>query len=318
MKNHKADKHKLILAIILPLLFGSLAALVLRLRFADSIPVVQLRIDLASLAILVSIPISLYWVWRVILNARHDAHTRSLIAAEKEEHKQFLMRLDHELKNPLSAIKTAASFLEQLSLDIEPMPIRRDFQKSLGQISALSERINRLILDLRKLAELETYRIELTPVDINQLLHQLVADASTSPTGSDKKISLSLPGAPWQLPNLFTDEDLLYLCLSNMMNNAMKYTPAQGNIEVRAYENREAVFIEIADSGVGIPPDEIDKVWGKLYRAKNSRGVPGNGLGLSIVEIIVRRLQGSCDLRSQENTGTVFTLQLPKTKSSQV
>ncbi|MDK2980417.1 MAG: two-component system, OmpR family, phosphate regulon sensor histidine kinase PhoR [Chloroflexota bacterium] len=317
MKDHKADKHKLILAIILPLLFGLLAALILRLQFADSIPVVQLRIDLASLAILVSIPLSLYWVWRVILNTRHEAHTRDLIAAEKEEHKQFLMRLDHELKNPLSAIKTAASFLEQLSLDIEPRPIRRDFQKSLAQISALSERINRLILDLRKLAELETYRIELVSVDVNQLLHQLVADASTNPTGADKKISLSLPGAPWQLPNLFTDEDLLYLCLSNMMNNAMKYTPAQGNIEVRAYENREAIFIEIADSGVGIPPDEIDKVWGKLYRARNSRGVPGNGLGLSIVEIIVRRLQGSCDLRSQENTGTVFTLQLPKTKSSQ-
>ncbi len=313
----KASKFKTYIAALLPLILGLTAALILKLKFSQNIPVLQIRIDLASAVIFLSVLICLASFWRVHLTTKQAARTRAMLANEDEEHKQFLMRLDHELKNPLSAIKTAASYLEQLSADIEPKPVRSDFQKSLGQISALSERINRLILDLRKLAELETYRIERISVNINQLLQQLVADAATSPTGVDKKISLSLPGAPWQLPDLFTDEDLLYLCLSNMMNNAMKYTPAYGSIEVRAYENRDAIFIEIADSGLGIPPDEIDKVWGKLYRARNSRGVPGNGLGLSIVEIIVRRLQGSCDLRSQENTGTIFTLQLPKAKATQ-
>ena len=312
----KTVKLKTSLAALLPLTLGLIAAWLLKLKFNQNLPVLQFRIDLASMLIFLGMLCDLALFWRSRLTARQKAQAQLLLAREKDEHKQFLMRLDHELKNPLSAIKTAASYLEQLSVDIEPKPVRSDFQKSLGQISALSERINRLILDLRKLAELETYRIERISVDINQLLQQLVADAATSPTGVDKKISLSLPGAPWQLPDLFTDEDLLYLCLSNMMNNAMKYTPAHGSIEVRAYENRDAIFIEIADSGLGIPPDEIDKVWGKLYRAKNSRGVPGNGLGLSIVEIIVRRLQGSCDLRSQENIGTVFTLQLPKAKAA--
>ena len=169
---------------------------------------------------------------------------------------------------------------------------------------------------MRKLAELETYEIELTDISIHQLLEQLVAGASASPAGADKEMALSLPSAPWQLPNLRTDGDLLYLCLTNMLDNAIKYTPAQGTIEVRAYENREAVFVEIADSGVGIPADEIDKVWSKLYRAKNSRGIPGNGLGLSIVETIVRRLGGKCDIRSQESKGTVFTLELPKLKTA--
>jgi len=313
----KIGKIKTSLAALLPLALGLIAALFVKLKFNPNLPVLQIRIDLASVLIFLGILCGLALFWRSRLTAKQKAQAQLLLTREKEEHKQFLMRLDHELKNPLSAIKTAASYLEQLSADIEPKPVRSDFQKSLAQISALSERINRLILDLRKLAELETYRIERVSVDINQLLQQLVADATASPTGAEKKISLSLPGAPWQLPALFTDEDLLYLCLSNMMNNAMKYTPAQGSIEIRAYENREAIFIEIADSGLGIPPDEIDKVWGKLYRAKNSRGVPGNGLGLSIVEIIVRRLQGSCDLRSQENTGTVFTLQLPKAKATQ-
>jgi len=313
----KIGKIKTSLAALLPLALGLIAALFVKLKFNPNLPVLQIRIDLASVLIFLGILCGLALFWRSRLTAKQKAQAQLLLTREKEEHKQFLMRLDHELKNPLSAIKTAASYLEQLSADIEPKPVRSDFQKSLAQISALSERINRLILDLRKLAELETCRIERVSVDINQLLQQLVADATASPTGAEKKISLSLPGAPWQLPALFTDEDLLYLCLSNMMNNAMKYTPAQGSIEIRAYENREAIFIEIADSGLGIPPDEIDKVWGKLYRAKNSRGVPGNGLAFSIVEIIVRRLQGSCDLRSQENTGTVFTLQLPKAKATQ-
>jgi two-component system OmpR family sensor kinase len=299
---------------LLSLVFGLVAALIIKIKFGQNIPVLFIYIDFASLLIFVSILVSLTFLLYLRLSARQAARAQALLDNEKEEHKQFLMRLDHELKNPLSAIKTAHTYLDQLAGDIKPKRSQIDFQKSLTQIGALTERINRLILDLRKLAELETYEIELMHVNIHQLLEQLVADASTNPAAENKEMILSLPSAPWQLPELFTDGDLLYLCLTNMLDNAMKYTPENGNIEIRAYENRESIFIEIADSGVGIPAEEIDKVWGKLYRAKNSRGVPGNGLGLSIVETITRRLGGKCDIRSQEDKGTVFTLELRKQK----
>ncbi len=314
----KIGKFKTYIPVLLPLVIGLIAALVIKIKFDQNIPVLLIRMDIASLLIFVSILVSLIFILFLRLSANQAARARTLLDHEKEEHKQFLMRLDHELKNPLSAIKTAHTYLDQLAGDIKPKRSQVDFQKSLTQIGALTERINRLILDLRKLAELETYEIELMNVNIHQLLEQLVADASANPAGANKEMILSLPSAPWQLPDLFTDGDLLYLCLTNMLDNAMKYTQENGNIEIRAYENREAIFIEIADSGVGIPAEEIDKVWGKLYRAKNSRGVPGNGLGLSIVETIVRRLDGKCDIRSQENKGTVFTLELPKLKLTQI
>jgi two-component system OmpR family sensor kinase len=308
----KTGKIKTSIAALLPFTLGLITALILKLKFDQKLPVLQIRIDLASAFIILGIITSLVIFWRTRLTARQAARAREILSQEKEEHKQFLMRLDHELKNPLSAIKTATTYLEQLAGDTKPERSQDDLRKSLAQISALTDRINRLISDLRKLAELETYEIELVNVNIHQLLEQLVNDAAANPVGTDKVLNLSLPSAPWQLPDLLTDEDLLYLCLANMLDNAMKYTPAQGIIEIRAYENREAVLIEIADSGLGIPAEEIDKVWGKLYRAKNSRGVPGNGLGLSIVETVVRRLGGKCDIRSQESKGTVFTLELPK------
>ena len=310
----KNSKIKTCIAALLPLALGLIPALILKLKFNQNIPILQLRIDLASALISVGILCSLALLWRTRLTAKQSIQTQSLLNHEKEEHKQFLMRLDHELKNPLSAIKTTTTYLDQLVGDNRPKHNYDDFQKSLAQISALTDRINRLILDLRKLAELETYEIELVNVNIHQLLEQLVSDASANPGGVNKKMQLFLPSAPWQLPDLLTDEDLLYLCLTNILDNAMKYTPAGGNIEIRAYENRETIFIEVADSGLGIPAEEIDKIWGKLYRAKNSHGVPGNGLGLSIIETIVKRLGGKCNVRSQENKGTVFTLELRKQK----
>ena len=74
----------------------------------------------------------------------------------------------------------------------------------------------------------------------------------------------------------------------------------------------KTVQIEIADSGIGIPAEDLAKVWGKLYRAQNARGYPGNGLGLSMVQAIIMRLGGDCDLRSRDGEGTVLTIILPR------
>ena len=278
----------------------------------DNLPVFHLKIDVASAVIIVGALASLMVTRIQLSHLRQQKQTDTLLKAERDEHKQFLLRLDHELKNPLSAIKTSLALIGQQLDDFTTGREKDELGKTVHQINTQTERINRLIIDLRKLAELETYIIELYPVNIHSLLEQTVGDLHSNPKCKERKISLSLPSAPWQLPEITTDEDLLYLSISNLIDNALKYTQPHDTIEIRAYENGNYVFIEIADSGIGIPEAEIENVWGKLYRARNSRGIPGNGLGLSIVKTVIERLNGHCSIRSQEGIGTVFVLQLPK------
>ena len=300
---------------LLPLIIGIIIAIIFKLA-GELIPVFQIRIDFASAAILIGAVFTAllgFYHYRNILSRKHIEQLQDI---ENNEHKQFLLRLDHELKNPLSAIKTSLASLAQLTNESKPKQVQEEMEKTIQQTHSQIERITRLVSDLRKLAELETYTLELQMVDIHNLLEQIVNTLSDNPDCKEKQVILSLPSTPWQLPEILTDEDLLYLCLTNLLDNAIKYTKAHDTIEIRAYENRDFITIEIADSGIGIPDAEIDQVWRKLYRAKNSRGVPGIGLGLSIVETIVRRLEGNCEIRSREGEGTVFTLQVPSRKTS--
>ena len=296
---------------LLPIAASLIIASFIDLQFRD-IPLLHLRIDIASAVIFLGLIVSLVFLINHLKNLHHIRQIDDLMESEHSEHKQFLLRLDHELKNPLSAIKTSLALMGQQLNDLAPDHEKEELNQTTHQINAQTDRINRLISDLRKLSELETYLIELYPVKIHLLLEQTISDLKSNPKSQARKISLSLPSAPWQLPDITTDEDLLMLCISNLVDNALKYTQPNDTIEIRAYENNNYIFVEIADSGIGIPESELEKVWGKLYRARNSRGIPGNGLGLSIVKTIVERLNGICSIRSQEGVGTVFVLQLPK------
>lgn len=297
----------------LPLIIGVIIAFIFRTIY-PLIPVLQIRIDLASAAIILGVFLSAILCFRYYQKTIYQRRLEQLKEKENEEHQQFLLRLDHELKNPLSAIKTSFASLMQLTAKSQPNQVQKEMKKTIQQSKSQIERINHLVSDLRKLAKLETYTLELQDVNIHNLLEQIVSSLSDNPGCKEKQINLSLPSAPWQLPSIYTDEDLLYLCLINLVDNAIKYTDFNDTIEIRAFENHDLITIVIADSGIGIPDGEINQVWGKLYRAKNSRGIPGIGLGLSIVETIVRRLEGKCEIRSREGEGTVFTLQVPSMK----
>jgi two-component system OmpR family sensor kinase len=107
------------------------------------------------------------------------------------------------------------------------------------------------------------------------------------------------------------DPDLLFLAVHNLLTNAFKFTQPGDRIEVRALEDGAAVVIEVADTGPGIPGNEIPHVWEELYRGQGARGIPGSGLGLALVRAIVERHGGQVALRSRQGQGTVFTLRLP-------
>ncbi len=171
--------------------------------------------------------------------------------------------------------------------------------------------MSRLSSDLRKLAEIEVRKVERLPVDIPSLLREAFRMAHEQPGAAERILNLSLPQAPWPLPTIQGDADLLLLAVHNLLANSLKFSSPGDTVELRAFEDGQEIVIEVADTGPGIPDDEQPHVWEELYRGRVWSGVPGSGLGLALVRAIVDRHGGSVGLRSRLDQGTVFTMRLP-------
>ncbi|MDY7075885.1 MAG: HAMP domain-containing sensor histidine kinase, partial [Chloroflexota bacterium] len=184
-------------------------------------------------------------------------------------------------------------------------------EEALASVEAQVLRLSRLTADLRKLAELETRSLERTPVDIAELLQEAVTLAQEQPESEGRQLTLTLPQAPWPVPDITGDWDLIFLAAYNLLDNALKFTRPGDTVEVRAFEDGPLVAIEVADTGPGIPQEETPRVWEELYRGQGARGVPGSGLGLALVRAIVERHGGRVTLRSRVGQGTMVTIRLP-------
>jgi signal transduction histidine kinase len=180
-----------------------------------------------------------------------------------------------------------------------------------------AQRLGRLAADLRKLTELEAFPFEQVPVDLGELLDEAVEQARLQRSANPERLVLSLPRAPWPLPPVRGDRDLLFLAIYNLLDNALKFTEDDQIVEVRAFEDRTSVAIVVADKGRGVPADELPYIFEELYRGKNARGVPGSGHGLPLVGAVVARHGGSVIARSQLGQGSEFTLRLPSADVSE-
>jgi two-component system OmpR family sensor kinase len=186
-----------------------------------------------------------------------------------------------------------------------------DTAAALASVSAQADRITRLVSDLRKLAELETQRIEAAPVDLAGLLHEVTEAIGELPGATGRNIQVTVPQAPWPLPLVEGDRDLLFAALQNLVANAVKFTTPGDTVEIRANEDVDGLIVEVADTGTGIPADEIGQVWQELARGRAARSLPGTGLGLALVRVIVSRHGGQVAIRSREGQGTVVSVWLP-------
>ena len=241
---------------------------------------------------------------------RRETELAALETQHAEEHRRFLRRLDHELKNPLTAIQAGLANLSTTGASTHAgAPDAR--AGAIESVRSQALRLSRLAADLRKLADLETRPLERTPVNVADLLQEVVEVAQDHPKAPERELTLTVPRAPWPLPDVNGDPDLLFLAVHNLLTNAIKFTQPGDRIEVRAQEDGAGVLIEVADTGPGIPADEIPLVWEELYRGQGARGIPGSGLGLALVRAIAERHGGAVDLRSREGQGTVFALRLP-------
>lgn len=225
-------------------------------------------------------------------------------AAAAADRRLLLSRLDHELKNPLTAMRAAVAN----AAAAEPGP---GLAGALSSIEEQTLRLSRLTADLRKIAEIRSGPVDLRPVDMSALLTEVVEVAGEQPDAAGRDIRLDLPRAQWPLPPVSGDGDLLALALVNLVDNAVKYTPAGGTVEVRAREAAGSLLVEVADTGDGIAADDLPHIWEELYRSPNARRVPGSGLGLPLVRAVVERHGGTVSADSRLGAGTAVRLRLP-------
>lgn len=291
---------------LLPLVLGLFASALI--HFLGANPVFFARADAAALAILMGVSLSSllaagFGVCGLLERARRTSLAQAQTQAAADR-RRFLQRLDHELKNPLTALRAALANLAEASAEEDRCKALRDME---GQI----QRLSRLVADLRKLAELEARPIEYAPIDLNGLLEEALTLAQERPEAAERHLTLTLPRAPWPLPAITGDRDLLLLAVHNLLDNALKFTRPGDTVELRAFEDGTTVVVEVADTGPGIPEEEVPHVWEELYRGQGARGTPGSGLGLALVRAIVLRHGGQVSLRSRFGQGTVVTLRFP-------
>ena len=255
------------------------------------------------------------WARRRATNAAAMAASAASAAAVRQvaeeavrDRLRFFMRLDHELKNPLTAIRAGLANIEQgggMAL------ASAGTVAALASVSVQADRIARLVSDLRKLADLETQEIEMAPVDVTGLLDEVAEAVAEIPAARERIIRVTVPRAPWPLPLVAGDRDLLFIAVQNLVANAVKFSAPGDTVEVRASEDDNALLLEVADTGAGIPADEIGQVWQELARGRAARSLPGTGIGLALVRVIVARHGGQVAIRSRDGQGTVVGIRLP-------
>jgi signal transduction histidine kinase len=220
---------------------------------------------------------------------------------------QFVSTVTHELRTPLTSM---IGYLEILA-GSEVGELTIDEQQHFLEIVARNcHRLTRLVDDILAAARIDSGRFSLdrTSVDLAHLASERVESIRAS--AEQKQVELRLTIDP-ALPPLYADPMRLGQLLDNLVSNAVKFTPARGMVGVTLATRGDTVHIEVVDTGVGIPEDEVDKLFDRFFRASTAANVQGTGLGLAIAKTIVEAHGGVLSVESEVGVGTTFAVDLP-------
>ncbi len=222
----------------------------------------------------------------------------------------FISLASHQLRTPLSAIKTYSHMI----VDGYMGEISEAQSKSLHTIIAATNRMNELISTLLNITRIESGNVTISPkpVNVTNLVEEVIKEHSLA--ADDKELTVSFQSSPKVLPTLFTDALLLKEVLSNLISNAIKYTPQSGKVNISIKNRRFDMLFVITDTGMGIPRYSQDQIFTKFFRAHNvvKQETSGTGLGLYLVKGLVDALGGKIWFESKENQGTNFYVTLNK------
>lgn len=222
----------------------------------------------------------------------------------------FVANVSHELRTPIATVKAMAETLLAGAKQDEATLLRY-----LAGINQECDRLSNLINDLLVLAKLDTKpEINREPFDLVELLTE-VREGFLPTTDPAPDLILELP-VP-NLPQVLANRGQIKQVLLNLLDNALKYTPATGQVRLSACRDGDWIKVVVADTGIGIPQEELGRIFERFYRVDKarSRNKGGTGLGLSIVKHIVEGHGGKIEVESRLNQGSVFSFTLPAAKN---
>jgi two-component system sensor histidine kinase ResE len=230
------------------------------------------------------------------------------VQASHRSQQDFIANVSHELKTPLTSIQGFAQAILDGTADT-PEALRQ----SADVIYNEAARMHRMALDLLDLARLDagTAGLMMSPVNMTALLQSM--GEKFTPTALRKGVDLNIHLAR-DLPEVVGDGDRLAQVFTNLVDNALKFTPRGGKISVRAAPDRDELQISVSDTGRGISPETLPYIFERFYQADASRqggDRHGAGLGLAIVHEIVAAHGGRISVRSAPDRGTAFIVHLP-------
>jgi len=217
---------------------------------------------------------------------------------------EVLAVVAHDLRNPVHTVLGAAGV-------VEIIPRGEAHDRHVQMIQRAARRMERLISDLVDVASIEsgTLSVRKVPVDLTLIVTEVVELLETQIRERSIKVTSEVdPG----IPVIMGDHDRLMQVLSNLLGNAIKFTPEGGNVRVRVSRNGDQVVVSVADTGIGISPTDLPHVFERFWRARDS-STKGAGLGLSIASGIVEAHGGKIWAESELGVGTTMTFALPAT-----
>ena len=235
------------------------------------------------------------------INTRLD----SVAAAEKEQ-QQFIADVSHELRTPLTVLRGSLEVVLE-----EDRPVE-EYREAIGNALLEVRHLTRLSQNLLFLARGQSGRVTLSfaNVDLVRFVSEVIRDLM--PAAADRELELSVD-VPGEAVRAFIDSDRMQQVLHNLLENAIRYTHPGGKIRVRLTSRPSEASIEVSDTGIGIPPQDLPFVFERFFRSDRARRAyqGGSGLGLSIARWIVEAHKGTIAVESEVGKGTTFTVRLP-------
>lgn len=223
-----------------------------------------------------------------------------------DSRQEFVANVSHELKTPMTSIKVLADSL--VGQEDVPVELYKEFMQD---IAVEIDRENKIITDLLALVKMDKKASDLNieKVNINELMESILK--RLKPIADKKKVELVLE--TYRPIVAEVDEVKLSLALSNLVENGIKYNVEDGWVHVTLNADHKYFYVTVADSGVGIPKDSIDKIFERFYRVdkSHSREIGGTGLGLAITRNAIAMHRGAVKVKSEEQKGTTFSVRIP-------
>lgn len=222
--------------------------------------------------------------------------------------REFVANVSHELRTPLTSVRALAEALAGgAAQDREAGP------RFLERIIAEIDRLTLLVNDLLDLSAIESgsAKLEMEAVPLGEVIEDVIT--KFRPMADRRRIALRGNGTPG-LPRAWADRARVTQAVANLVDNAIKYTPDGGTVTVEGEARNGMVAISVADTGIGIAPEHLPRIFERFYRVdqSRSRALGGTGLGLSIVKHIANSHGGDVEVKSEEGRGTRFSLLLPR------